>query len=97
MGTLDSIVDWLRIRKTMPRLCSCFFGRQGTRSILSAWTRLRALAQALNKNWDIMISDHSMPHFSGTEALKIVRAHGRLTFLLFSFLAPLAKMWPRTL
>jgi CheY-like chemotaxis protein len=33
-----------------------------------------ALAQALNKNWDIIISDHSMPHFSGTEALKIVRA-----------------------
>src|SRR5580698_10338703 len=33
-----------------------------------------ALAQALNKNWDIIISDHAMPHFSGTEALKIVRA-----------------------
>src|SRR5690242_7143818 len=33
-----------------------------------------ALAQALNKNWDIIISDHSMPHFSGTEALKAVRA-----------------------
>jgi two-component system cell cycle sensor histidine kinase/response regulator CckA len=33
-----------------------------------------ALAQALNINWDIIISDHSMPHFSGTEALKAVRA-----------------------
>ncbi len=33
-----------------------------------------ALAQALNKKWDIIISDHSMPHFSGTEALKMVRA-----------------------
>src|SRR5271155_1738202 len=33
-----------------------------------------ALAQALNKNWDIIISDHSMPHFSGTEALKMARA-----------------------
>ncbi len=33
-----------------------------------------ALAQALNKNWDIIISDHSMPHFSGTEALKTARA-----------------------
>ncbi len=32
------------------------------------------LAKALNKNWDIVISDHSMPHFSGTEALKMVRA-----------------------
>jgi signal transduction histidine kinase len=33
-----------------------------------------ALAQALNKKWDIIISDHSMPHFSGIEALKMVRA-----------------------
>ena len=33
-----------------------------------------ALARALNENWDIIISDHSMPHFSGTEALKTVRA-----------------------
>jgi two-component system cell cycle sensor histidine kinase/response regulator CckA len=32
------------------------------------------LATALNKNWDIIISDHSMPHFSGSEALKMVRA-----------------------
>jgi signal transduction histidine kinase len=32
------------------------------------------LSQALNKKWDLIISDHSMPHFSGTEALKIVRA-----------------------
>jgi two-component system cell cycle sensor histidine kinase/response regulator CckA len=32
-----------------------------------------ALARALNKEWDIIISDHSMPHFSGTEALKMVR------------------------
>ena len=32
------------------------------------------LAQALNKPWDIIISDHSMPHFSGIEALKMIRA-----------------------
>jgi two-component system cell cycle sensor histidine kinase/response regulator CckA len=32
------------------------------------------LGQALNKKWDIVISDHSMPHCSGSEALKIVRA-----------------------
>jgi two-component system, cell cycle sensor histidine kinase and response regulator CckA len=32
------------------------------------------LAQALNKKWDIIISDHSMPYFTGTEALKLVRA-----------------------
>jgi diguanylate cyclase (GGDEF)-like protein/PAS domain S-box-containing protein len=31
------------------------------------------LAQALNKKWDIIISDHSMPQFTGNEALKIVR------------------------
>lgn len=32
------------------------------------------LARALDKSWDIVISDHSMPHFSGTEALEMVRA-----------------------
>jgi signal transduction histidine kinase len=32
------------------------------------------LANALNKNWDIIISDHSMPQFTGAEALKMVRA-----------------------
>jgi signal transduction histidine kinase len=32
------------------------------------------LAQALNKKWDIIVSDHYMPRFSGTEALKMVRA-----------------------
>jgi PAS domain S-box-containing protein len=33
----------------------------------------RDLVQALDKKWDIVISDYSMPHFSGNEALKIVR------------------------
>src|SRR5260370_32508571 len=33
-----------------------------------------ALAQALHKKWDIIVSDHSMPHFSGAETLKMVRA-----------------------
>ena len=32
------------------------------------------LARALDKSWDIVISDHAMPRFSGTEALKMVRA-----------------------
>jgi two-component system sensor histidine kinase UhpB len=32
-----------------------------------------ALTQALGKNWDIVIADHSMPQFSGLEALKMVR------------------------
>ena len=32
-----------------------------------------SLTQALAKKWDIVISDHSMPQFSGIDALKIVR------------------------
>jgi two-component system, cell cycle sensor histidine kinase and response regulator CckA len=31
------------------------------------------MAAALNKKWDIVISDHTMPHFSGSDALKMVR------------------------
>ncbi len=34
-----------------------------------------ALALALDEKWDIVISDHSMPNFSGNEALKMVRGH----------------------
>lgn len=34
----------------------------------------RELARALNLNWDIVLSDFGMPHFSGTEALKMIRA-----------------------
>jgi two-component system cell cycle sensor histidine kinase/response regulator CckA len=33
-----------------------------------------SLEQALTKKWDIVISDHTMPNLSGSEALKIVRA-----------------------
>jgi two-component system cell cycle sensor histidine kinase/response regulator CckA len=33
-----------------------------------------ALAKALIQKWDLVISDHSMPHFSGTAALTAVRA-----------------------
>jgi two-component system, cell cycle sensor histidine kinase and response regulator CckA len=32
-----------------------------------------ALCSALNERWDLVISDHSMPHFSGAEALKLLR------------------------
>src|ERR1700759_2820960 len=35
----------------------------------------RELAKALANRWDVIISDHSMPHFSGNDALKMVRAH----------------------
>ncbi len=31
------------------------------------------LAQALDKKWDVVISDYSMPQFSGSEALRMVR------------------------
>ena len=34
------------------------------------------LADALERPWDIVISDYSMLHFSGTEALKVVRKKG---------------------
>ena len=33
----------------------------------------RDLMQALEKKWDVVISDYSMPRFAGNEALKIVR------------------------
>src|SRR5260370_42476730 len=32
------------------------------------------MTRALNQKWDIAISDHSMPQFSGSEALKVLRA-----------------------
>jgi DNA-binding NtrC family response regulator len=32
------------------------------------------LAKALSQKWDLVISDHTMPHFSGTMALTAVRA-----------------------
>ncbi len=36
-----------------------------------------ALSEALEKKWDIIISDYSMPHFTGTDALKLVRQKGQ--------------------
>src|ERR1700719_3329894 len=36
-----------------------------------------ALIAALNnQKWELVISDHSMPHFSGLDALNILRSHG---------------------
>jgi CheY-like chemotaxis protein len=36
-----------------------------------------ALESAFQKqSWDLIISDFSMPHFSGTEALKLLRSKG---------------------
>jgi diguanylate cyclase (GGDEF)-like protein/PAS domain S-box-containing protein len=42
------------------------------------WQRLdteQALLDALEKEWDIVFSDYSMPNFSGARALEIVRRH----------------------
>lgn len=44
-----------------------------------AYSRVQSadeLKTALKRTWDIVISDYSMPHFSGTEALKVVRENG---------------------
>jgi two-component system cell cycle sensor histidine kinase/response regulator CckA len=43
------------------------------------------LERALTKKWDIVVSDHSMPQFSGAEALKMVRAKdGDIPFIFVS-------------
>lgn len=42
------------------------------------WQRVeteQALTQALQQHWDIVLSDYTMPHFSGIRALEIVRQH----------------------
>src|SRR5258708_7148170 len=41
------------------------------------WARVDSasgMTRAVNQKWEIVISDHSMPQFSGTEALKMLRA-----------------------
>src|SRR5216684_3534242 len=43
------------------------------------------LGRALDKKWDVIISDYCMPRFSGNEALKIVRA--RNTEISFIFVS----------
>ncbi len=42
------------------------------------WQRVdteKAMYEAIEKNWDIVFSDYSMPEFSGTRALEILRQH----------------------
>src|SRR5271169_2602572 len=42
----------------------------------------RALA---DENWDIVISDHSMPRFSSTEAHQVLQASGKdIPFIIYS-------------
>src|SRR5579863_3285471 len=35
-----------------------------------------AMRSALAREWDLVISDYSMPHFSGSDALRLLRATG---------------------
>jgi signal transduction histidine kinase len=39
-------------------------------------TSLALLAALDNQKWELVVSDHSMPHFSGIDALNIVRSNG---------------------
>jgi diguanylate cyclase (GGDEF)-like protein/PAS domain S-box-containing protein len=42
------------------------------------WQRVeteQALTEALRQHWDIVLSDYTMPHFSGMRALEVVRQH----------------------
>jgi DNA-binding response OmpR family regulator len=36
----------------------------------------RALSEALDREWDLIIADYTMPRFSGTAALEMVRGRG---------------------
>lgn len=49
---------------------------EGGRSV--DWRRVEtepALTEALKQQWDIVLSDYTMPHFSGMRALEVVRQH----------------------
>ena len=41
------------------------------------------LKQALEKSWDLIISDYSIPHFLGTDALRLIRQPGLETPFIF--------------
>src|SRR6266702_2098443 len=42
-----------------------------------------ALKQLLEQSWDLIISDYSMPHFRGTDALRLIRQLGLETPFIF--------------
>src|SRR5437868_15196557 len=42
-----------------------------------------ALNQSLERSWDLIISDYSMPHYTGTDALRFVRKMGLETPFIF--------------
>lgn len=43
----------------------------------------RGLLEKLDKPWDLIISDYSMPHFNGSDALRLVRTLGVETPFIF--------------
>jgi PAS domain S-box-containing protein len=44
-----------------------------------------AMRRALNEDWDVILSDYSMPHFSGIAALRVLRESGRdIPFIIVS-------------
>src|SRR5215216_5722807 len=44
-----------------------------------------ALQRVLQKDWDVALSDYSMPAFSGVEALRIIKDSGKdLPFIIIS-------------
>ena len=55
------------------------------------------MTAALDKNqWDLVIRDYSMPHFSGMDALKLLRAKGsEVPSILFPALSGKRPQWPR--
>jgi signal transduction histidine kinase len=42
-----------------------------------------AMLEALKHSWDVVVSDYAMPHFSGVDALKILRERGSETPFIF--------------
>ena len=44
---------------------------------------LALVTQLLDRSWDLIISDYSMPRYNGTEALRLVRTLGLETPFIF--------------
>lgn len=48
-------------------------------------TAVAMLSAIFSQKWDLVISDHSMPHFSGIDALRLLRSNGsRVPFIFVS-------------
>jgi two-component system cell cycle sensor histidine kinase/response regulator CckA len=46
-------------------------------------TRSALISAVDREKWDLVISDHSMPHFSGIDALRMIRSSGSLVPFIF--------------